>query len=178
VQATHSDILNALEELGATPEMPWGVIRAHYRQRIREVHPDLVNSRTATSETVRLNSAFDILSQVTENGRKALPVVKGNSLVPAAYEFSVPLVDAFHEFVTAAHKIGEVTYFSRDDGLISIRLEQGIGNVSELLIVIDTAVEPVTALFTLESSNKETAPELGSVVTRFEEALSAEAEKP
>lgn len=174
----HSDILNALEELGATPEMSWGVIRAHYRQRIREVHPDLVNSRTATTETARLNNAFDILSQVTESGRKPLPIAKSNSLIPAAFEFSVPLIDAFHEFVAAAHHIGSVTYSSRDDGLIRIRLEQGIGNVSELLIVLDTAVEPVTALFTLESSNKETAPELGSVVTHFEKALSAEAEKP
>ncbi|MDG1846559.1 MAG: J domain-containing protein [Acidimicrobiales bacterium] len=174
----HSDILNALEELGATPEMSWGVIRAHYRQRIREVHPDLVNSRTATTETARLNNAFDILSQVTESGRKPLPIAKSNSLIPAAFEFSVPLIDAFHEFVAAAHHIGSITYSSRDDGLIRIRLEQGIGNVSELLIVLDTAVEPVTALFTLESSNKETAPELGSVVTHFEKALSAEAEKP
>lgn len=176
--SNHSDILNALEELGATPEMSWGVIRAHYRQRIREVHPDLVNSRTATTETARLNNAFDILSQVTESGRKPLPIAKSNSLIPAAFEFSVPLIDAFHEFVAAAHHIGSVTYSSRDDGLIRIRLEQGIGNVSELLIVLDTAVEPVTALFTLESSNKETAPELGSVVTHFEKALSAEAEKP
>jgi hypothetical protein len=178
VLSNHSDILNALEELGATPEMSWGVIRAHYRQRIREVHPDLVNSRTATTETARLNNAFDILSQVTESGRKPLPIAKSNSLIPAAFEFSVPLIDAFHEFVAAAHHIGSVTYSSRDDGLIRIRLEQGIGNVSELLIVLDTAVEPVTALFTLESSNKETAPELGSVVTHFEKALSAEAEKP
>ncbi|MCH1513443.1 MAG: J domain-containing protein, partial [Acidimicrobiales bacterium] len=104
--SNHSDILNALEELGATPEMSWGVIRAHYRQRIREVHPDLVNSRTATTETARLNNAFDILSQVTESGRKPLPIAKSNSLIPAAFEFSVPLIDAFHEFVAAAHHIG------------------------------------------------------------------------
>ena len=171
---TRLEIQDALEELGVNPDTTWGQIRASYRQKIRAVHPDVVDSHTATSETARLNSAFEILVKATDSGRIPLPERESMKPVSYALELAVYNADVFHQFVAAAHNLGEVTYISRDDGLVNVLLGQGTEQSAELLIVLEVDAVPVTALFTLESDDQSMAPDISSVVTRFQKSLSIE----
>ena len=170
MEATRSEIHKALAQLGVSADMAWEQIRASYRKQIRAVHPDLIDSDSAATETARLNLAFGVLVEATDNGRIPLSELHSDRPASVALELAVSTEDVFRQFVSAAHNVGEVTYISQEDGLINVFLS----SEAELLIHLENDTDPVTALFTLESSGQSTDLNIRHVVTRFQEALSIE----
>lgn len=57
------------EVLGVPSSASVDVIKAAYRQKIREAHPDAVGSRATSAEVAAINEAWNVLSQ---SGRRAL----------------------------------------------------------------------------------------------------------
>ncbi len=174
MEATRSDIYEALEELGVSADMAWEQIRASYRKQIRAAHPDLVDSNSAATEAARLNLAFGILVKATDNGKVPLSGTRNDNSTSYALELSVSTEDIFRQFISAAHNLGEVTYISREDGLINVLLGQNAQERTELLIILEIDADPITALFTLESHNQATSLDIHSLVTHFQELLSIE----
>ena len=170
MEVTRSEIENALKELGVRADMTWEQIRSAYRKQVRAVHPDLVDTHSAAMKTARLNQAFSVLTKATHSGRRALPSLQSGKAASYSMHLAVSNTDVFRQFVAAAHNVGEVTYISREDGLINVLLSQG----AELLIILEVDADPITALFTLESTYQAVAPNIDSVVSRFQESLSIE----
>lgn len=170
MEVTRSEIDNALKDLGVSADMTWDQIRTSYRKQVRAAHPDLVDTQSAAMKTARLNQAFSVVTKATDNGRTALPTLQSEKAVSYAMQLAVSNADVFQQFIAAAHNVGEVTYISREDGLINVLLSEG----AELLIILEVDADPITALFTLESTYQAVAPNIDSVVSRFQESLSIE----
>lgn len=63
------DLSAALAELGLTAPATWKQVKAAYRQKSRELHPDRNASAGATESMARLNAAYSKLRDYVEGFR-------------------------------------------------------------------------------------------------------------
>jgi hypothetical protein len=181
-EATATEV--ALQALGLVRPVDWDHIRSTYRSRIRAAHPDIDGANaSATASAARLNWAFDVLANATEQGRRPLPdpqpvvtpVVGRRPRAEVASTSPITLRagpgDVFVQLLEAAHEIGDVSYMDPEAGLIQVLLESGDPTASQLLIAVDRSVEPPTASFTLDTQDGAHAPPIQDIVDELAAAL-------
>lgn len=165
-------IASAIAVLGVGVDASWPEVRAAYRARIREVHPDVAPGDT-TLLAAELNEALDVLRRATNGGVDPLPppapppprpptqTVVGSTIEAPPVTLRAPAGDVFVQLLDAAYAVGDVCYIDPEDGLIQVLLDDAR---SRLLIDIDAGTEPARASFTLDSPDGEGAPAVADIV--------------
>ena len=67
------EVAEALSVLGVDEDASWSEVRASYRRLLLSNHPDVHRSAGASKRTARIISAYELLTEVTANGRKPFP---------------------------------------------------------------------------------------------------------
>ena len=67
------EVAEALSVLGVDADASWSEVRASYRRMLLSNHPDVRRSAGASKRTARIISAYELLTEVTANGRKPFP---------------------------------------------------------------------------------------------------------
>ena len=67
------EVAEALSVLGVNEDASWAEVRASYRRLLLSNHPDVHRSAGASKRTARIISAYELLTEVTANGRKPFP---------------------------------------------------------------------------------------------------------
>ena len=161
------NIEEAMKVLGVVPEMDWEAIRAAYRQKVLLTHPDIVLGEDSKTLIIKVNLAFELLSEVTEQGRKPIPSKELTSKENNGFSLSLEHIDTFQQIVEVSHGIGDVVYVSEKEGLIQVLLNSGEESQSTLLVAFDFSKKPTEALFTMETDNAIHAPDFQSIVKQF-----------
>ena len=175
-----NDATAAMALLGVTAQMSWREVRSAYHERIREVHPDVADSASATELTAELNRALDLLRDATDSGARPFfqPDSGSNSLQTSQQPRRSDVVtmhaapgDVFVLLLDAAHMLGTVNYMDPESGLIKVLLA-GTSTAAELFIEVDQSVSPVLVAFTLETTTFDTTLDIHDVVAGIASAIS------
>ncbi len=160
-------IEEAMTVLGVKPEMDWEAIRAAYRQKVLLTHPDIAEGETPETLMVEVNLAFNLLSDVTDQGKNPIPSRELKSEEDQGFSLSFEHINAFQQIVEVSQQIGDVVYVSGEEGLIQVLLNSGKESQSVLLIALDFSKNPTQALFTMETDNSIHAPDLQIIVKKY-----------
>ena len=161
------NIEEAMKVLGVKPEMEWEAIRAAYRQKVLLTHPDITSGEDPETLMIEVNLAFELLSDVTDQGNKPIPCKELRSEEDNGFSLSLEHINTFHQIVEVSYEIGDVVYVSEEEGLIQVLLNSGEESQSTLLVAFDFSKKPAQALFTMETDNAIHAPDLQSIVKKF-----------
>lgn len=136
--------------LGLTASAGWEEIRAAYRRLIVDAHPDRVGA-TGTDRTIRLNTAFRVLSLARRQG-ELVPAAPPATTPPAppprpsGGPADVRLLDAdtlvfdtlpdetFRRLVEAGYDLGHVAYIDRSAALLEVIVQLVDGTTASLLL--------------------------------------------
>lgn len=156
--------------LGVAAGASWEEVRRAFRSRIREVHPDIAgDDPVVRNRAVLLTQAYDTLERATEGGRRPLtrPTAASSGArrngddTPAVLH--LPPGEVFPLLLDAAHRLGDVSYVSPDEGIISVLVRHDGGPLCQLVATI----EGDNVAFSLDPMTIGEAPPIHAVVGRL-----------
>lgn len=182
------DLHHARTVLGVTGTASWTEVRAAYRERIAQAHPDRAGGSTTVAAA--LNDAYTTLARArragtlhpatpprgptrsggshpeTEPSFGPVEVLEGDTI-----HLPVPADEAFMRLVDACDRIGDVTYVDRSCAILEalVRIE-GEG-VCSLVISLQGRSNGTDAFCTLESIERVASPPVRDVVAALGGAL-------
>jgi hypothetical protein len=166
--------------LGVRGDEPARQLRAAYRRRIRERHPDRAGE-AATSEAARIIEAYRTLlaaagapSPVPASTPPPAPAPPDAGLVTLVDDetvgFAFPADEVFVLLAEAADEIGDVTYLDPDAGLLEVLVTPAEGGPVSVVLTLQGRAERVEAFCTVESLDG-SAVASGPVVSVLLDAL-------
>jgi hypothetical protein len=163
------DRVEAAAVLGVHDSASSRQVRAAYRQRIREHHPDRAGP-DATVDAARIIEAYQVMSTPTpapppvtapppperreqgvrtERGERAdhtVTLVDDDTVA-----FAFPAEEVFALLVEAADDIGDVTYVDPDAGLLEVLVTLAFGSPWSVVISLQGRMDRVEAFCTVEA---------------------------
>jgi hypothetical protein len=137
-------------------------VRAAYRQRIRERHPDRAGPN-ATLDAARIIEAYRVMSDPAPAvvPRRAEPAPAPPRADPAGgtvvlvdddtVAFAFPADEVFGLLVEAADDIGDVTYVDPDAGLLEVLVTLPFGGPWSVVVSLQGRADRVEAFCTVEA---------------------------
>lgn len=154
---------DALALLGLEDASDESTVRAAFRERLRDAHPDLNADADATERTVDLTAAYRIaIDHLRQPSEPAAPPATGRTVSvthPSEEPPSVHLVDAetlgvsapavevIPLLVDAAHRLGDVTYLDPAAGLMEVVVEFVGAPTSSVVMTLQGRASGVTEVF-------------------------------
>ena len=187
------EVAEALSVLGVDEDASWSEVRASYRRLLLSNHPDVRRSAGASKRTARIISAYELLTEVTANGRKPFPpprVRSPGAFLPQDGQDGAPQHQAassavggseevlgrepahspgviFGRLRSAAAEIGELRSVNRRSGTIEV-LIGAAGRRSTLKAEVGRNEEGETIIgFTLRSPAETAPPPIRPIVERL-----------
>jgi hypothetical protein len=156
-------------------------VRAAYRERIRERHPDRAGPN-ATLDAARIIEAYQVMSEPAPApasvpappSRPAPRQEQPEHLVTLVDDdtvgFAFPADEVFALLVEAADDIGDVTYVDPDAGLLEVLVTLAFGGPWSVVVSLQGRVDRVEAFCTVEAlDGSDTRP--GLVVSLLLDSL-------
>jgi len=134
-------------------------VRAAYRQRIREHHPDRAGP-DATVDAARIIEAYEVMSApapapapapVTAPSRRGRPDHSVMLVDDDTVAFAFPADEVFALLVEAADDIGDITYVDPDAGLLEVLVTLAFGGPWSVVISLQGRMDRVEAFCTVEA---------------------------
>jgi hypothetical protein len=138
-------------------------VRAAYRERIREHHPDRAGP-DATLDAARIIEAYQVMSAPAPAPAPASAPSAPVSAPPRAHTdhtvtlvdddtvaFAFPADEVFALLVEAADDIGDVTYVDPDAGLLEVLVTLAFGGPWSVVISLQGRMDRVEAFCTVEA---------------------------
>lgn len=169
------EILDALAVLGVRAPCTWDEVRAAYRDKLMEAHPDTARAGASAEQTAAVVAAFRSLRTLTEDGLLPIPApLAGGDGVGPMVLYARP-GDVFARMCQAADEIGHLSYADRDANLLQVTIASDSWAPSQLTAELTAEGEVTTALFTLEALGSDEAPPIAEVVQQLAMQLRAPA---
>ena len=168
---------------GAAPE----VVRAAYRELIRDRHPDRAGER-ATGDAARINEAYAVLRETvgppvvdevapspfrSDAGTKSVIADTVTLLDDDTVAFSFPAEEVFHLLVDVAHEVGDVTYVDPEAGLLEVLVQFEGEPLCSIVLSLQGRADRVEAFCSIEALDGSEAPPVADVVSLLVENLRA-----
>lgn len=157
------DLESARHTLGVRASDDYVIVRASYRRRLYESHPDRNPDPKAVDDTKRVIEAFrclrDQFGDVDDCESQAPgPEVSDTVREPVAMPYAVlvdddtiaiasPDSEAFADLVGVGHAIGDVTYLDRQNALLEVLLRTVSNNVVSLVVTLQGRANGTTEAF-------------------------------
>ncbi len=148
--------------LGVPPDADDGTLRRAFRRHLRSAHPDSGGSR---SETERIVAAYALLRQKaqdrTPTDTSTSPDTESpeTSLRDASMRMEDAHEDVFVMLLERLHDVGDVDYVDAETGLV----EATIARHHRLTATLQGRLDHVEVMFTLESPDAASAPDLNDL---------------
>jgi hypothetical protein len=162
--------IEAAAVLGVHDDASSRQVRAAYRQRIREHHPDRAGP-DATLDAARIIEAYQVMSAPPPAPApapapvRAAPRAQVDHTVTLVDDdtvaFAFPADEVFALLVEAADDIGDVTYVDPDAGLLEVLVTLAFGGPWSVVISLQGRMDRVEAFCTVEAldgSDAQTGP--------------------
>jgi hypothetical protein len=155
------DRAEAASVLGVRDDASSRQLRAAYRQRIRERHPDRAGPN-ATLDAARIIEAYEVMSAPAAAPAPAPPMppppprrAPTDHTVTLVDDdtvaFAFPADEVFALLVEAADDIGDVTYVDPDAGLLEVLVTLAFGGPWSVVISLQGRMDRVEAFCTVEA---------------------------
>jgi hypothetical protein len=177
------DVAAARDALGLGPRPTWTEVRAAYRARIQEAHPDRAGGDT--ERAAALNTAYATLVRAKRTGdlhAAAPPPAPAPPEPDASWEppevldgdtirLYLPPDEAFIRLLDAAHRIGDVTYVDRSCAIFEALLAIEGEGVCSLVVTLQGRADSTEAFCTLEAIEHVASPPVRHVTEALLAAL-------
>jgi hypothetical protein len=178
------DVPAAREALGLGPRPTWTEVRAAYRARIQDAHPDRAGGDT--NRAAALNAAYATLVRAKRTGDlheapprapAAAPIVVDEPWEPAevldgdTIRLPLPPDEAFLRLLEAAHRIGDVTYVDRSCAIFETLVAVEGEGACSLVVSLQGRADGTEAFCTLEAIEHVASPPVRHVTEALVAAL-------
>lgn len=179
------DVAAARATLGLGPRPTWDEVRAAYRARIQQAHPDRAGG--STEAAAALNGAYAALLQARRDGRLHSPppaAASRRAAEPAAepaepaevldgdtIRLHLPPDEAFLRLLDAAHHVGDVTYVDRSCAIFEALVTVAGEGTCSLVVTLQGRADGTDAFCTLEAIEHVASPPVRHVTEALVAAL-------
>jgi hypothetical protein len=179
------DVAAARATLGLGPRPTWDEVRAAYRARIQQAHPDRAGGTTEAAAA--LNGAYAALLQARRDGRlhapppaaaatraaepAAEPAIPAEVLDGDTIHLHLPPDEAFLRLLDAAHHVGDVTYVDRSCAIFEALVTVAGEGTCSLVVTLQGRADGTDAFCTLEAIEHVASPPVRHVTEALVAAL-------
>ena len=161
------DTTEAFSLLGVSAADDWATVRAAYRQRIRQAHPDVVTGQAEAA--ARINAAYTYLARARRTGTAPAAPLPRPTRAPApprprrAIAADVELLgtdtlimqtppdETFARLLVALDRLGEITFVDRSCPIVEAVLVLDDGTSHSLVLTIQGRGASTEVFATLEA---------------------------